>query len=48
MNNEYILFTPSDWSDFKDYDLQITLTDGNKLSVPYPFKLKMTNSAPIF
>jgi hypothetical protein len=46
IDNEYIEFTPSDWGDFKDYDLQITLTDGNMASVPYQFKLTMTNSAP--
>jgi hypothetical protein len=46
--NEYIRFTPKDWIDFKDYDLEITLTDGNMHSAPYKFKLKITNSAPKF
>ena len=46
INNEYIEFTPSDWSYFKDYHLQITLTDGNMQSAPKQFRLTMTNSAP--
>jgi hypothetical protein len=28
--------------------MQIILTDGNMQSVPYQFKLRMTNSAPSF
>jgi hypothetical protein len=35
IDNDHIEFTPSKWSDFKDYDLQITLTDGNMQSEPY-------------
>ena len=48
IDSEYIEFTPNVWSDFKDYDLYIQLTDGNMWSVPYQFKLTMTNSAPSF
>jgi hypothetical protein len=48
IDNKYIEFSPRDWSDLKDYELQIILTDGNMESVPYKFKLSMTNSAPSF
>jgi hypothetical protein len=47
VDNQYIEFYPSDWSQFKDFDLFITLTDGIANSVDYPFKLTMTNSAPV-
>jgi hypothetical protein len=46
IDNKFIEFTPNKWSYFKDYDLQIKLIDGNMQSLPYKFKLKMTNSAP--
>jgi hypothetical protein len=46
IDNKIIEFTPNKWSYFKDYDLQIKLIDGNMQSLPYKFKLKMTNSAP--
>jgi hypothetical protein len=48
IDNKYIEFSPSNWSDLKDYELQIILTDGNMNSDPYKFKLSMTNSAPSF
>ena len=48
INNEYIEFTPIYWGDFKDYDLQIILTDGNMHSAPHKFKLTMDNGAPYF
>jgi hypothetical protein len=46
INNDTLVFYPNDWIYLKNYDIDVILSDTNKNSTPYPFKLKITNSAP--
>lgn len=48
IDNDTLVIYPNKWTYLKLYNIDVILTDTNKNSTPYPFKLKITNSAPQF
>jgi hypothetical protein len=48
LKNKSLLVQTDKWTNFKDHNLYIVLSDGNLESIKYPFILGFTNSAPFF
>lgn len=43
-----IMFNPQRWSQLRDYDIELTLSDGSPTYLPIKFKLRVINNAPYF
>jgi len=47
-DNEFLEFYPNEWKFLGEYTVAVTLTDGNKKSSAYFFKLRVINKPPYF